>query len=113
MQIEHQIGIAGETQQMVAQSLNFADDGQRRQRIPHRRAHLLQIIAARAGRWRTQTGLRQGSQIGEVAVKITPARQIETTYAAAEQHLGQPRRVGHRYENDFAAQFAAPFRLAE
>jgi hypothetical protein len=49
----------------------------------------------------------------EIAVKIAPARQIETTYAAAEQHLGQPRRVGHRHENDFAAQFAAPFRLAE
>ena len=98
---------------MMAQGLNFADHGQRRQRLPHRRAHLLQVLAARTGRWRTQIGLRQGSQIGEIAVKITPACQIETTYAAAEQHLGQPRRVGHRHENDFAAQLAAPFRLTE
>ena len=52
VQIEHQIGIAGEAQQMVAQGLRLAHGGKRRQRLPHRRAHPLQILGARTGQIR-------------------------------------------------------------
>ena len=62
---------------MMAQGLNFADNGQRRQRIPHRRAHLLQILAARAGRWLSSTwaspgGLATGTRM--ISPRSSPRR---------------------------------------
>ncbi|MNL66259.1 hypothetical protein D3C87_1906960 [compost metagenome] len=57
--------------------------------------------------------LQQTRQVGKIAVEVATANQVEAPYAAVEQYLRQPWRIGQRHQNYFALQLTTPFRLAE
>mmetsp|Transcript_9628 Transcript_9628/g.22429 ORF Transcript_9628/g.22429 Transcript_9628/m.22429 type:complete len:283 (+) Transcript_9628:4067-4915(+) len=106
VQVECDVGVAGQTHQRAAQRLQLRV-GRRSQHGGFQRAAQHGHIGLRVGAELRLHGLGHGVDlVGVVAVEVLAGGQLEAAGMHMQQVLGQADRVGHGHQHDLAAQAA-------
>jgi hypothetical protein len=111
VQVEHHVGVDGQSQQMGAQLLQLAALRLLGQRLVQRRAQAPQVLGRRVAQAHQLGGARR--QIGVKAVEVLPRGQLVAPLHAAPDLLRQADRVAGRQQHDLAAQPALRLQLGE
>ena len=113
VQVKHHIGVDGQLQQTVLQVFGAAARTQRSSGTTQRSAHHHRVVLQVRRQLVAHRGRQGDGEIGERAVEVAAVAQVESTMVLAEYLLGQPDRVGKRYQYHFAQYLPASLQRFE